>query len=137
MRLFELLGFKSGPKAEEVLDTAWEQVQAGKSIESVVATYPEIAAELEPMLRAMSRTRAAASAPALSPEALVRIEARAQMAAQQREQRKRAGGIVPVLAPASESNSEANRARLSRAPFSARWQAGLVMALVLLIVLGG
>jgi hypothetical protein len=44
-------------QAEEVFSEAWQQVAAGRSIESVLADYPDCAAELEPMLRLTGRVR--------------------------------------------------------------------------------
>lgn len=66
-------------QAEEVFSDAWQQVLAGRSIESVVADYPDQAAELEPMLRLTNRV-CALSAPSLSPDALSRIQQRTRSA---------------------------------------------------------
>src|SRR5690242_14717275 len=83
--------FERNSRAEEVFSAAWEQVQAGRSIESVLDDYPEQRAELEPMLRTSLALRNTPR-PILSPAALGRINARAQAAA---EERRRA---TPILA---------------------------------------
>jgi hypothetical protein len=54
-------------------------VATGRSIESVLAGYPECAAELEPMLRLTERVRTL-SALQLSPDALARIRQRTHSA---------------------------------------------------------
>ena len=72
--------FERNSRAEEIFSAAWEQVRAGRSIESVVAQYPDLAADLEPMLRLAQAVRDT-PAPALSPDAMARIQARARQAA--------------------------------------------------------
>jgi hypothetical protein len=72
--------FENISPVEEVFSAAWQQVRAGRSIESVVARYPDHAAELEPMLRLAAAVHAVPP-PALSTQALDRIQGRAQAAA--------------------------------------------------------
>jgi hypothetical protein len=72
--------FEKISPVEEVFSAAWQQVRAGRSIESVVARYPDHAAELEPMLRLAAAVQAVPP-PALSTQALDRIQGRAQAAA--------------------------------------------------------
>lgn len=68
-------------QVEEVFSDAWQQVLAGRSIESVLADYPDYAAQLEPMLRLTKRVRAVSrSTPTLSPDALSRIQQRTRSA---------------------------------------------------------
>ena len=72
--------FERNSRAEEIFSAAWEQVRAGHSIESVVAQYPDLAADLEPMLRLAQAVRDTPP-PALAPDAMARIQARARQIA--------------------------------------------------------
>jgi hypothetical protein len=68
---------------EEDFSVASQQLLAGKSVDDVLARYPDSAPELEPMLRLTQSVRGL-SAPPLSPHALAKIEQRAQEAAKAR-----------------------------------------------------
>src|SRR5438067_1084122 len=92
--------FERNSQAEEVFSAAWQQVLAGRSIESVAAEYPDYAAELEGMLRLAQAVRAVPG-PALSHQAQLRIQARARAALH--EQR-------PVVIPSARSENEQPRA---------------------------
>src|SRR5438552_3970906 len=75
--------FGRNSHAEEVFSSAWQQVRAGRSIESVLAEHPEYADELEPMLRLTAAIRDVPG-PSLSPEALARIQQRTEKALEER-----------------------------------------------------
>ena len=51
--------FDGNSEVEEIFSQAWQKVLAGHSIESVVAEYPDYAAEIEPMLRLTAAVRVA------------------------------------------------------------------------------
>jgi hypothetical protein len=73
--------FEKNTPVEEVFSAAWQQVRAGRSIESVTASLPpDQAAELEPMLR-LATAMQAVPAPNLPPQALDQIQKRALHAA--------------------------------------------------------
>jgi hypothetical protein len=73
--------FENNAPVEEVFSAAWQQVRAGRSIESVAAGLPpDQAAELLPMLR-LAAAMEAVPTPSLSPQALDRIQRRALHAA--------------------------------------------------------
>src|SRR5690348_15795754 len=123
--------FERNSRAEEVFSAAWEQVRAGHSIESVVAQYPDLAADLEPMLRLAQAVRDT-PAPALPPDAMVRIQARARQAAQTRPP-------AVTVAPRESAERMAGGALPPRrtpwfAPFRPSLRGGLAMLLVLLMV---
>ncbi|HEX9988068.1 MAG TPA: hypothetical protein VGE45_06255 [Chloroflexia bacterium] len=66
---------------EEEFYAASQEVLSGRTIESVLADYPDHAAELEGMLR-LTRSVRAVPIPSLSPQVLATIGERAQAAAQ-------------------------------------------------------
>ncbi|HMA33711.1 MAG TPA: hypothetical protein VKY74_04455 [Chloroflexia bacterium] len=82
--------FRNHAPREEAVSAAWQQVQAGRSVEAVVAEYPEYAAELEPLLRLALAVRNVPD-PALRPAALARIQQRTRAAVLARH------GSRPVL----------------------------------------
>src|SRR5438094_9006890 len=88
--------FDGNSEVEEIFSQAWQKVLAGHSIESVVAEYPDYAAEIEPMLRLTAAVRAVPP-PMLPAGALARIHQHTQEAVQKRE-RERGRIVAPVVA---------------------------------------
>src|SRR3954463_14179431 len=64
---------------EDIFSESWRQVQAGRSIEYVLADYPEYAAQLEPTLRLDVRLRALSTLQP-SPDSFSRIQQRTRSA---------------------------------------------------------
>jgi hypothetical protein len=117
-------------RVEEVFSAAWEQVSAGRSIESVLADYPEHARELEPMLKLMKSVQAVPR-PTLSPEALTRIQRRTQQIVQSMPSSAAKG-------PQSRVQSQISRPwTLDLRPWALGLSSKLVAGALLVIVVGG
>ncbi|HET9494499.1 MAG TPA: hypothetical protein VFR15_09730 [Chloroflexia bacterium] len=128
---------------EDVFDAALESLLAGTPIESILAQYPGMAAELEPVLRAAQAARSAPR-PELPAASLAAIMARAQ--AKAGEQRANALAATTPVAIAGAARVEeasggmgaaaarpAGRPALFALPPAVRSAAALAAALVMLV----
>jgi hypothetical protein len=115
---------------EEEFNAATQEVLSGRAIESVLAAYPDHAAELEGMLQLTISMRAVPG-PVLSPQALAHIEERAQAAAQDRRQPARVGSAQAQGATRRRSTWLSWLPQLSPA-----LRLGAAMALLLVVAAG-
>lgn len=132
-------------QVEEVFSEASQQVQAGRSIESVLGDYPDYAAELEPMLRLTQRVRTVSrSSPTLSPDALSTIQHRVRTAVESREEGRYPVAISPtrpdeprdrLQAPARDRRAAPTRGRWF-APFFSTVQVSAPLLALLVVVTG-
>ncbi len=81
---------------EDILAACIDAIEQGISVESCLATYPEVAAELEPLLRIVSRVRRSES-PRLAADAFARGRGRLAVAAAARHAER-----VPAVSPTDE-----------------------------------
>ena len=96
--------FERNSQAEEIFSEAWEEVLAGHSIEEIIAEHPGHAPELESVLRLNVAARSLPQ-PNLSPQALARIEDRAQKAA------RTVQALNPVVPPGRLTSEQSTRGK--------------------------
>src|SRR5213595_1879408 len=104
---------------EDIFSEAWQRVVTGDSVDVVISTYPDHAAELEPMLRVASAMRAMPQ-PAPTGDALARIQQRTQSAAQERAGARQ--GASPIV-------STNGRAEVAYRPQRKSWLAYLLSSM--------
>lgn len=121
--------------AEEAFSEASRLVSSGRSVESVLALFPENAAEFEPLLR-LTLTVRDAPRPVLSPHALNRIRDRAQAAVEERDTPK-IFALPQVTERVEVEAQQVRRRSWLETLFSSRRALAVALPIVALLVVGG